>query len=355
LLQVRDSYLGTSRGDRITAWFHERGANWGQRRRVARLLGAVSWAIWMTLLFGLHPMSRGNRVRALTRLWFWQLWRRLVRRSIVVELPEGAKVFCPPWSRLAGALAAVGFHEPEEMFFVIDLLRPGDWMVDVGANLGVYALTAARRGARVIAFEPSDAARGALEWNARLNGVQSRLHLQSVALANFNGNAHFTSGLDVGNHLIPDANSGAGESAVRVNRLDDFLKSQPGLPVGREGVLLKVDVEGFDAQVLEGAEQLIEQANPVVIVEVWAGGRSIRQWLKARGYQVYRYWVVERMLAEIPEGFAGQANFIAVHASRLAWVEDRLKTSVRPPFGRPRVYWNADRFAAREWKGEGAG
>ncbi len=294
----------------------------------------------MTLLFGRHPMGKGNRIRALGRLWFWQLWRRLVKRPVVVELPAGAKVLCPPWSRLAGALAAVGFHEHEEMFFVIDLLRPEDWMVDVGANLGVYALTAALRGASVIAFEPSDAARDVLEWNARLNGVQPRLHVQSVALANFNGDAHFTSGLDVGNHLIPIATAGAGESTVHVSRLDDFWGSRPGLLAGQEAVLLKVDAEGFDAQVLEGAEQLIEHAKPVVIVEVWAGGRSIRQWLKARGYEVYRYCPAQRKLAEIPDGFAGQANFIAVQSDRLGWVEDRLRASIRPPIGPPRVCWN---------------
>src|SRR2546430_1917553 len=63
-------------------------------------------------------------------------------------------------------------HERDAAFQrSLDLLPPGDIAVDVGANLGIWALLAARRGARVHAFEPVPEMAARLRAHARLNGI----------------------------------------------------------------------------------------------------------------------------------------------------------------------------------------
>jgi hypothetical protein len=61
---------------------------------------------------------------------------------------------------MAFSLVGTGLTERNDSLFAIDLLRPGDLFVDVGANIGFYTLIAARRGAQVEAFEPTDEAAG---------------------------------------------------------------------------------------------------------------------------------------------------------------------------------------------------
>jgi FkbM family methyltransferase len=328
------------RGVRITAWFHRHGVNHRQGGAPARLLRTTSWAIWMSLVIARHPLSDHQRLGALSRLWAWQVWRRVVKRPIMVELPLGTKLICPTWSGLAGTLAAVGLHEADELLCVTDLIRPQDCVVDVGANLGVYTIIAAQRGASVIAFEPTAAARQALERNARLNGLTDRIEISPLALADFNGPARFTSGLDTVNHLVIAGDADAHGSAVQVATLDAVFRDG-GTPWRADRVvLIKVDVEGFDQQVLVGASELIDHVKPVLIVEVWGGGRHIREWLEYRGYGMYRYEPAARRLRSVSRDFSGQGNFIAVHQHRLAWAEERIATASRPALKAPRVRWD---------------
>jgi hypothetical protein len=50
---------------------------------------------------------------------------------------------------MAGIVAAAGLTEPSTALLALDLLRPGDWFVDVGSGIGFYAVVAGRPGARV--------------------------------------------------------------------------------------------------------------------------------------------------------------------------------------------------------------
>jgi hypothetical protein len=130
---------------------------------------------------------------------------------------------------------------------------------------------------------------------------------------------------------------------VEVRQLDSVVESQaqPGLP------FLKVDAEGFDAQVLHGAAGFVGAQRPVVLVEIGDGGAEVRRWLAGRGYRVYFYRERTHRLEEVPDGFGGEGNFIAVHRDRLEAVAERLRTGRRPVIAPPRVQWRAPLTAAR--------
>lgn len=287
-------------------------------------------AAWLTVAAAAHASSRRGAARSVVRLWKWQLGRRVRGGGLELELrPQNVRFRIPTWSQIGGMIVANGSHEPSETSFVTRILRSGDVLYDVGANIGLYTVLAAHAGARVAAFEPDERAGGVLHGNVSLAGVEDLVDIRPVALADYDGEAPFTTGLEVGNHLSA-ATDGDGDVTVTVCRLDT-LASAGQLPQPVPGCLafLKVDAEGHDLEVLLGATDLLRRHRPVVMVETWAGGAEVRHFLSGFGYRVYQYDERRRTLNEYPATWAGQANFLAIHATQLPDTEARLTASFR--------------------------
>lgn len=205
-----------------------------------------------------HP-GRRPRVSGLSRYFAWQLWQRTIRRPWTVELIDGIRIRCYPHSPAASAVIYYGLADHAEMHFLRDYLRPGDTFVDVGANVGVYSLLACSvPGVSVVALEPSAKSFARARENIALNGLEYRVRLIRAAAGAAARTAMFTTGLDVLNRLL-DEGSQAPAEPVEVTTLD---------ALGLERVaLIKIDVEGWEAEVLEGARALIDSHRPVLIVE----------------------------------------------------------------------------------------
>jgi FkbM family methyltransferase len=213
-------------------------------------------AIWT------HPENRGGRARALGRYFAWQFWERTVRRPWSVELVDGMRIRCHPHSPIASAVLYYGLADPMEMHFLLDFLRTGETFVDVGANVGVYSLLACSvPGVSVLALEPSTAAFDRIRENVALNYLEDRVTLKRVALGRSDGNAKLTLGFDAMNSLVEDESEHAVEP-VAVTTLDGVVEG-----IGMVA-LVKIDVEGWETEVLEGAVQCLTHQRPALIVEV---------------------------------------------------------------------------------------
>ncbi len=272
-------------------------------------------------------------IGVLARLWAWQVWRRVVRRPVVVRCAEGSLLYAPSWSRATALIAGTGLTERDDALFVIDLLRPGDLFVDVGANVGFYTLLAARRGARVEAFEPTPEACAACERAIDLNGIRELARIQCVACGEAPGIARFTTGQDVGNHLAAGGEPGID---VTVSTLDAEL-------AGHEAAMtmVKVDAEGHDLEVLRGALGAIERLRPVILTEIWTGGAGPLALLEPFGYLPYAYDPATRTLSEIAAGARRGGNILLVPAEKLAAVSDRVASAERPVLRAPSIRWRA--------------
>jgi FkbM family methyltransferase len=143
---------------------------------------------------------------------------------------------------------------------VRQLLRPGMRAVDVGANIGYYLLllesTVGPRGS-VLCFEPEPANLRELEGNVRLNGF-ANAQIFAAAVGAEDGMATLRAGI---NAAITE--DGAGDFTVPLVRLDSALTG----PVD----FVKIDVEGWEGQVLAGARRLLRQHRPALWVEVHPG------------------------------------------------------------------------------------
>lgn len=316
---------------------------WGAGRQSAvPLLKPFRWAAWGAFVSGLvwsSPTTRGFRLRALVRLWCWQVWRRFPGGSIELDLSYGARLWLPPWSSLAGVVAAAGTHEPAEQAFFLHFLRPGDGVVDVGANLGLYTVPAIVAGAYVAAFEPVETAREVLLHNIRLNCGEPRAKVFPFALAARQGVGEITTDLESSNRVLGAEHYVGSSTSVLVRTLDDTVAESAEWFDEHGCQIMKIDAEGLDAEVLRGAETSISRWKPVLLVEAWAGGKEIRSLLGAHGYRVYRYDCDDRSLVEYPDDWGGDGNLIAVPDSALGEVTGRVASGRCWEERIPRARW----------------
>jgi FkbM family methyltransferase len=162
-----------------------------------------------------------------------------------------------------------GTYERKESALVRRLLRPGDAVWDVGANVGYYTLLAAAcvgPEGRVVGFEPFPAATRRLEANVRLNGFD---HVRCVqaAVADTEGRATlFHDGAQPdGVASLLRAGQGLLEVTCTTLSLDRFQAESGERPPR----LVKVDVEGAEMAVLMGAAGLLSGAEaPMLLVEM---------------------------------------------------------------------------------------
>lgn len=167
--------------------------------------------------------------------------------------------------------------------------RPGDVAVDIGGNLGEWmAPLAAAVGpeGRVYAFEPVPVLADALAKTARLNGHGATVEIVRSAVSDATGEAPFNVTMAAGGDGALSGLSSGGGATVPTITLDDFM-AERGL--GRLD-LIKIDVEGAERRVLEGARRTLETCKPRLVFESGhesAGDRAaIADLLDGAGYDL---------------------------------------------------------------------
>jgi colanic acid biosynthesis glycosyl transferase WcaI len=229
-----------------------------------------------------HPENRHRRARALATYGAWQVWERTVRRPWTVRLTPTRRIRCHPHSTIGSSVLYFGLPDPMEMRFLLRLLTAGDAFVDVGAHLGVYTVLASSvPGVRVVALEPSTASFARLRENIDLNGIGAQVTAVQVAAGNRCGEARLSTGSDSMNGLV---DVGEGGETVTITTVDRLLADIPGTRVAA----MKIDVEGLELDVLDGARATIERDRPVIVVEVNDPER-VAAFARRNGYTCVRY------------------------------------------------------------------
>lgn len=207
-----------------------------------------------------HPANRGARGRALLRAVRFQLVGRLLRRPSHARVGSQGRMICYLHSNGASAMLYANPPDFEEMNFWRQFLHRGDLFVDLGSNVGTYAIWAGDSGAEVWAFEPDPLAFSRLKANLAINDFQ--IAAQQVALGAQLGQLQLTTGRDTTNRLVLNATdiaSGATQD-VPVSTLDLIV-------VERYVRGLKIDVEGAERLVVEGANTVLA-ANRIAVLQI---------------------------------------------------------------------------------------
>jgi FkbM family methyltransferase len=222
-------------------------------------------------------------------------------RGFEAELPGGGRIFLHYREDIGLVTLLGGGFERAELERARALARAGTTAIDVGANVGVYAIVLARAvgaAGRVLAFEPGPENARRLEENLARNALEN-VDLHRIAVADRAGELLLRLGADPAYHSTGDVFEGRASGAelrVPARTLDEVWR-EAGSP---EVSFAKLDTEGGELDVLRGATELLARDRPPLLVE--ARDARVADWLAERGYEGTR-----------PHGFAlGNVLFVPV-------------------------------------------
>lgn len=229
-----------------------------------------------------------------------QIWRRLWRHSLcegnAIQLAWGLPVEVDPISGVGLDIINIGVSDRVVAEAIWRLLDPGETAFDIGANIGqnasIMALVVGPRG-RVVAFEP-----GPTAWSILTRNVQSwapydlaPITVVRQGLSSQIGEGLLHEAIDLGGFSLEDqppgppriAPPGARGIKVELTTLDEFVSQSSGIG------LMKIDVEGHELAVLDGAARILEQrlVRDIIFEDFYPQPSPVTLRLQAAGYEVF--------------------------------------------------------------------
>ena len=220
--------------------------------------------------------------------------------------------------------------------FLWNILEPGMVFFDVGAYHGLYTLVAAqkvREQGHIVAFEPSPRERRRLRLHLRLNRL-SRVDVEAYAVGLHSGTRKFflVASADTSmNSLQPPAIQDALEEiSVQTISLDEYCQRAG---IGRVD-LIKIDAEGGELEIFQGARQVLTAMRPLIICEVldrvtlpWGyRAREIVAALASHRYAWFEFRPGGTLLPHAPrQDYPEVANYLAVPEEKLGLVQSRVR------------------------------
>jgi methyltransferase, FkbM family len=223
----------------------------------------------------------GRGLRVIPGVMFlWGLfYRALGPKGVTLITCQGSKMYVNAnlgYGGLGSVLLINGVYEEYETELFKKLLRPGMVVVDIGANIGYYSLIAAGlvgNEGRVYAFEPEPNNYGLLVKSIDVNGYENVTPVWK-AVSNKHGKVKlFMDKVSPVHPSLSEVNVDYKAGFVEVETVtldsffDDFVKD------GKVD-LIKMDTQGAEGLIVEGAEKVLSVNNPKIIMEFWPYGLS---------------------------------------------------------------------------------
>lgn len=231
-----------------------------------------------------------------------------------------------------------GIYEPGIIEVIRGVLKPNDVVFDIGANIGYISIFCARLGGVVHAFEPVPRLASRIKQNALLNNLSSSVYISETAISNKNSSEilYVAERKDDGSHsLLPGVPAKkVQEIQVKTITLDDYIASSSYyIPQ-----LIKIDVEGYEAYVLDGAVNVLSsQAPPIFIIEtgdrlsnqLHESAKTVLQRFYRLSYRVFKIQDCAPFLLEVSadEINGGLADYLAIstESDRLSLIDVMTK------------------------------
>lgn len=206
----------------------------------------------------------------------------LIPGGMVVRILQG-KLRGYRWIATASTHGCwIGSYEMAKQTQFVAALKKGSVVYDVGANVGFYSLLASAcvgPAGRVFAFEPLTANALLLERHAQINHL-TNITIHPFAVSDHSGKMRFKRGGNCETGKL----SADGEIEVAVVSLDDYVYGLQNHPPN----MLKIDVEGAEVEVLQGAPRLLRQNPPIVFLATHSPKlhQECHELLSSAGYKI---------------------------------------------------------------------
>jgi FkbM family methyltransferase len=177
-----------------------------------------------------------------------------------------------------------GTYEVDSLAAFAAAIAPGASVYDVGANVGIYTLLASRKAGpsgKVYAFEPLERNLRYLHGHVDMNQLQNCVILE-VAVSDKEGTQRFSA---ASWHHCMGRLAAEGESEIPTVTLDGCIYGEKQF---RPSNVIKIDVEGAELQVLQGASRALSEYHPSVFLETHGDQlhRDCSKFLAAKGYRL---------------------------------------------------------------------
>lgn len=217
--------------------------------------------------FNRNPYAKKNKTKVLLRIFKWQIKSRL-KKNITVTWINNLKINISKGDTGFTGNIYYGLQDYDDMLFAIRFLGNNDLFIDIGANCGSYSILASKVSkAEVIAFEPNTTTFIKLKKNIELNYSGEKIQLRKIGISNRIGQENITINSGPKNFIV-DHLSKENTELISVSTLNAELQNL-------EPTFLKIDVEGHEIQVLEGATEILKNKGVSVII-VEANGMTER-------------------------------------------------------------------------------
>jgi FkbM family methyltransferase len=225
----------------------------------------------------------------------------------------GLSIACGTGDGQGSFCAIAGPAYEAELLWLIDELQPRDTFVDIGANIGIYSLHAARRlkgGGTIVSLEPSPDAMRLLERNIQLNGFTNTIVPIHAAASRAAGQLYLAGTPKKWNSLqLHEHPPGI---PIQVTTIDSVLSKAQS---SEDLHFLKIDAEGVETDVLEGARESIERTWPKIIFEnsINRSDELPTEWLRRKGYIIHAVGRRNQLAPVAPADYQRHTNLVAVH------------------------------------------
>lgn len=184
----------------------------------------------------------------------------LIGDEVIITLKDGYRFV---YTKDMALLALYQENEPASTKSLLSRTPKGATVIDVGGNIGWYAIRLAKdKAATVHAFEPVPGLQRLLKRNAELNGVQERVQVVPVALADRPGKTFITTDRFGQNRLVKK--NSAQTLRVQLSTLDDYVRANKLKAIS----VIKADIEGAELPFLKGAKKTLSTMSPVILLEI---------------------------------------------------------------------------------------
>jgi FkbM family methyltransferase len=273
-----------------------------------------------------HPLTKKHKLRTLVRFFKRGLVVRLCPYPIAYPFIDKTRLLVTKGMSSAELQIYTGIYDFYEMFFVLHYLHEDDLFVDVGANVGVYTVLASGvKGSRCISFEPIPKTFLNLQNNIAINNIGDKVKALNMGVGNKKQVLKFSKNLNSSvNHVISESENNNDIIEIQVDSLDSILEAEfPSI--------LKIDVEGYEMMVIEGAMQTLKKESLKAIIIELNGlannygfdEQKIHQILISNGFNPYSYDPYQRSLTKL--GNFGVQN--TIYLRDLNFINDRLHSS----------------------------
>ncbi len=216
--------------------------------------------------------------------FIFQLFKRVTKSVVSKKIFNGKNIFMYPQCNVSTMYAYTEIPDKKEIFILRDLIKGDERndtaFFDIGANIGSYSISLMDICSEIIAFEPHPYTANRCKMNFLLNNI-SENSVKQLAISNKIGSIHFSDygGSSTINHIVEE---GSGIE-VEVSTLDKFVVDY-NYSKDRT-YILKVDVEGFEKEVFEGAKEFLTFYNVKGIVFECFAKDDVFELLKGYGYK----------------------------------------------------------------------